>query len=82
MNISLSSKIRYFFLGVVLFVGVSTVALAKPSLASARSTRTYSSDVYVRGYTRANGTVVRGYYRTPKDSTRTNNFSCLDYGRC
>jgi hypothetical protein len=34
-----------------------------------------SSDVYVKSYTRSNGTVVKGYYRTAPNSTNRDNFS-------
>ncbi len=32
-------------------------------------------DVYVRGYTRSNGTYVQGHYRTAPDHTINNNYS-------
>jgi len=34
-----------------------------------------SKDIYVKGYTKSNGTVVAGHYRTSPDSTINNNFS-------
>lgn len=34
-----------------------------------------SSSEYVNGYTRRNGTYVSGYYRTRRDSTKSNNYS-------
>ena len=34
-----------------------------------------SSDVYVKSYTRSNGTVVKGYYRTAPNSTNRDNFT-------
>jgi hypothetical protein len=36
---------------------------------------TLARDVYVRGYTKSNGTNVDGYYRTAPDSNRNNNYS-------
>ena len=48
----------------------------------ARSYRTKSSDVYVKAYTTKSGTHKSAYYRTPKDSTKTNNYSCIDNGKC
>ena len=34
-----------------------------------------SSQQYVNGYTRSNGTSVQGYYRSTADSTTSNNYS-------
>ena len=34
-----------------------------------------SSDVYVKSYTRSNGTVVKGHYRTAPNSTNRDNFT-------
>jgi len=53
-----------------------------PIMVDARSSRSSSSDVYVGGYTKKNGTYVAPYYRTPKNSTKKDNYSCIDYGRC
>lgn len=53
-----------------------------PSFADARSYRTKSSDVHVNGYYKKSWTYVNSYYRTPKDYTKKNNYSCIDYGRC
>ncbi len=50
--------------------------------AEARSSRTSSSDVYVEGYTKKDWTVVPSYYKTAPDSSLTNNYSCIDNGRC
>lgn len=50
---------RYLSLLILLFI--STFALAK--------------DVYVKGYTRSDGTHVRGHYRSAPDGTINNNFS-------
>lgn len=50
--------------------------------AEARSYRTSSSDVYVRGYYRKNGTYVAPYYRTRANKTKLDNYGCIDYGRC
>lgn len=35
----------------------------------------YAKDVYVRGYTRSNGTYVQPHYRTSPNSTRNDNYS-------
>jgi hypothetical protein len=50
--------------------------------ADARSYRTQSSDVYVNGYTKSNGTYVQPHYRSSPDSIKSNNYGCLDNGRC
>ncbi|MFZ4461678.1 MAG: hypothetical protein ACOYN2_04015 [Patescibacteria group bacterium] len=68
-------KLISVLLGTLLFA-------SSMSFAEARSTRTKSTDVYVNGYHRSNGTYVKPYYRTPKNSTKLDNYSCLDYGRC
>lgn len=39
------------------------------------STLAFAQDVYVRGYTRRNGTYVAPHYRTAPDSTKLNNYS-------
>ena len=38
-------------------------------------TAVYANDVYVRGYTKSNGTYVSPHYRTAPDSTPYNNYS-------
>lgn len=48
----------------------------------ARSYRTKSTDVYVKGYYKKNGTYVQPYYRSKADGITTNNYSCIDYGKC
>lgn len=49
---------------------------AKPSKPAYYESGQVSQNVeYVRGYTRKNGTKVKGYYRTKRDKTITNNFS-------
>lgn len=53
-----------------------------PDIANARSYRTKSSDVYVKGYYKKNGTYVKPYYRSKSDSSVYNNYSCIDYGKC
>lgn len=37
----------------------------------------FGQDVWVNGYTRANGTYVSGHYRTRPDNTINNNFSTV-----
>lgn len=44
-------------------------------LALAASASVFASDVYVQGYTRANGTYVEGYHRTSPDHNLQNNYS-------
>lgn len=34
-----------------------------------------SADVYVKGYTKSNGTQVQGHYRSSPNSTRSDNYS-------
>ena len=51
-------------------------------IVQARSTRTSSSDVHVNGYFRKNWTYVQPYYRTPPNSTKLDNYSCIDYWNC
>lgn len=48
----------------------------------ARTSRTKSSDVYVKGYTKKNGTYVAPHYRSAPDSIISNNYSCIDYWNC
>ena len=73
-------KLFALFLLVVSISG--SVTIVTSPYAEARSSRSSSSDVYVKGYTRSNGTYVAPYYRTRPDSSRTNNYGCIDYGRC
>lgn len=63
-----------------LIILILTVALLVPSGAFARSTRTSSSDVYVRGHTKSNGTYVQPYYRSKADGNLLNNYSYIDKG--
>lgn len=53
-----------------------------PISTEARSYRTKSSDVYVKGYTKKNGTFVSPHYRSAPDGIISNNYSCIDDGRC
>jgi hypothetical protein len=39
------------------------------------SMNAFAEDVYVRGYTRSNGTYVEPHHRSAPDSTRDNNYS-------
>lgn len=48
----------------------------------ARSYRTKSTDISVKWYYRKNWTYVKPYYRTPANSTKLDNYSCIDYGIC
>ncbi len=66
---------------ILLLLAVMVSILVAP-FADARSYRTSPSDWYTRGYTKKNGTVVKPYYHTQKNSTKKDNYSCLDYGRC
>ena len=63
---------------------ISTILalLITSSIVEARSYRSSSSDVHVNGYYRSNGTYVAPYYRTPPDSTKLNNYWCIDDGNC
>jgi len=61
---------------------VLTVLMVMPLAVSARATRTSASDVYVKGYTKKNGTYVAPHYRTPPNNTLLDNYSCIDQGRC
>ncbi len=73
-------KILALFL---LFLSVSSsVAVLTSPYVEARSSRSSPNDIYVKGYTRSNGTYVAPYYRTKRDNSRMNNYSCIDYGRC
>jgi hypothetical protein len=73
----MKNRILLGFLG--LFVSFS--AMGAP-IAQARSYRTSASDVYVHGYTRKDGTYVSGYYRSAPDGIVSNNYSCIDNGKC
>lgn len=57
---------------VLLLFMFQTVALAAPY-------RRRSSDVYVNGYTRSDGTYVRSHYRSAPDSSTSNNYGSWDY---
>lgn len=54
-----------------LILFLATLLISFLSLAQRKS----SSDVYVNGYTRSNGTYVQPHYRTAPNSTTTDNFS-------
>lgn len=58
------------------------VSIFLSPLADARSYRSSPNDGYTRGYTKKNGTVVKPYYHTQKNSTKRDNYSCIDKGRC
>lgn len=61
---------------------LSALSLATPVSVEARSYRTKSSDVYVKGYTKKNGTYVAPHYRSAPDKSILNNYSCIDNGKC
>lgn len=65
-----------------LFFIALLLVLIVPFSVSARSTRTSASDVYVKGYYRSNGTYVQPHYRSAPDGVISNNYSCIDDGRC
>lgn len=67
---------------VVISILIVCFILALPSVVFARSYRTRSSDVYVHGYYRKNGTYVQPHYRSAPDGITSNNYSCIDDGRC
>lgn len=48
-------------------------------ITQARSTRTSSSDVYVKWYYKKDWTYVSPYYRSAPDWIKSNNYSCIDY---
>jgi uncharacterized protein YxeA len=72
-------KILTSFLLFLVLIGVNFVELDS---VQARSYRTKSSDVHVKGYYRKNGTYVQPHYRSKADSSVSNNYSCIDYGQC
>lgn len=53
-----------------------------PSFVDARSSRTSPSDVYVPGYYTKKGKYVKPYYRTAPNSKKSDNYGCIDNGRC
>ncbi len=63
------------------FVAIALLT-ALPQASEARSYRTKGSDVYVKGYTKKNGTYVAPHYRSAPDNSILNNYSCIDNGRC
>jgi hypothetical protein len=73
---------KKMLLFIAIFITCFTVLFATTTQqAQARSYRTKSSDVYVKGYTKKNGTYVQPYYRSKSDGVKYNNYSCLDYGK-
>src|SRR4051794_27500922 len=67
---------------VILSILIAFYALTLPSVAYARSFRSSSSDVYVHGYHRKDGTYVQPHYRSAPDGIVSNNYSCIDDGKC
>jgi hypothetical protein len=70
------------FKKLLLAIGLIAILVSFPLTTEARSYRTSPSDVYVKGYYKKNGTYVAPYYRTAPNSTKLDNYSCLDYGNC
>ncbi len=66
----------------LLFGLFSLLAFMLPNLVEARSYRSSPSDVHVRGYTRKDGTYVSPHYRSAPDGVVSNNYSCIDDGKC
>src|SRR5690349_1605018 len=64
------------------FILIVFLTLALPSITYARSFRSSSSDVYVHGYHRKDGTYVQPHYRSAPDGIISNNYSCIDNGKC
>lgn len=75
-------RITTLFLLVLTAFSILPVATGSVQTVEARNYRTSSSDVYVKGYYRKNGTYVAPYYRTKVNKTKLDNYSCIDYGRC
>lgn len=67
---------------VIVLSALSLFITINPSETYARSYRTKSSDVYVKGYRRKNGTYVKPHYKSKSDGIKSNNYSCIDNGRC
>jgi len=67
---------------VILSLLIGFFILSLPAFAFARSYRSSSSDVYVHGYYRKNGTYVQPHYRSAPDGIVSNNYSCIDDGKC
>lgn len=62
-------------LALVLFV----CTLMQAAISFAAPYRRSSSDVYVSGYTRSDGTYVRSHYRSAPDGISSNNYGSWDY---
>lgn len=69
----LKGSCKWLLLGIFVLVPLSV---------GARSSRTSPSDVYVKGYTRSDGTYVSPHYRSAPDGVISNNYSCIDDGKC
>lgn len=74
---SMLKKICLFFVSVLIFWGIWL-----NSFTEARSYRSSVNDVHVNGYLKKNWTYVQPYYRTSPNSTKLDNYSCIDYGNC
>jgi hypothetical protein len=70
------------FKKLAMLLGLVAILFSFPLNTEARSYRTKSSDVYVKGYYRSDGTYVQPHYRSAPDSSVWNNYSCIDYGKC
>ena len=65
---------KFISLLIVSIIGFSSVF----ATVEARSYRTKSSDVYVKGYIKKNGTDVAPHYRSRADGKKYNNYSYID----
>lgn len=70
--------LKKIILMIFLLLSVSQFTL---QVTEARSSRSSSSDTYVKGYYKKNGTYVAPYYRSAPDGIKSNNYECIDYGR-
>lgn len=65
---------------------LSLVALAlisAPALDTfARTYKTKWSDVHVSAHYTKKGTYVKSYYRSKGDTSKLNNYGCIDNGKC
>lgn len=58
---------------------ILTIVLLTQICAFAAPYRRRSSDVYVKSYTRSDGTPVRGHYRSAPNQTTADNYGAWDY---
>ncbi|GEM_PF-2238630 len=57
----------------------SLCILLQAAVSFAAPYRRYSSDVYVSGYTRSDGTSVQSHYRSAPDGNASNNYGSWNY---